>query len=220
MTEQSTPCQPGEHVVQFSSPCQFGSHEHKPVVLLQSPLLKHGASGPPGQSCWQAFPQCPLWHEHTKDSLKLCNKRINYLSRACMDICRESYRVLWDYDCNVCKDYILYILLIRLILNNKKFELTFWAEAFMSAHLMECRRDGSTTAACLVLDTENAITQAIGLVSCNLLKVKTEANTFRRIGGASRFNNYLFPECCIERSFHQTALKTWQTRVSTAPIVT
>ena len=42
----------------------------------------------------------------------------------------------------------------------------------MSAHLMECRRDGSTTAACLVLDTENAITQAIGLVSCNLLKKK------------------------------------------------
>ena len=78
----------------------------------------------------------------------------------------------------------------------------------MSAHLMECRRDWSTTAACLVLDTENAITQAIGLVSCNLLKVKTEANTFKRIGGASRFNNCLFPECCIERSFHQTALKT------------
>ena len=37
---------------------------------------------------------------------------------------------------------------------------------------MEWRRDGSTTAACLVLDTGNAITQAIGLTSCNLLNKK------------------------------------------------
>ena len=39
---------------------------------------------------------------------------------------------------------------------------------------MEWRRDGSTTAACLVLDTGNAITQAIGLTSCNLLEKKKQ----------------------------------------------
>ena len=91
MMEQSAPFQPGEHVLQFTSPCQFGSHEHKPVVLLQRPLLKHGADGLPGHSCSHAIPQYPSWQEQVYDSLDTWNRRIDISTIEHPHICHSYF---------------------------------------------------------------------------------------------------------------------------------